>query len=115
MRPLTAEDIASRRLLVRQRHAELMKQQEEQQKSTTCTTSTAESQGQAISTSTTESEQQQQEPVKEEENHVFIAFARVFSGKLRKGQQLYVLGPKYDPSSRTSDDIDEKLLLKVIF
>ena len=27
---------------------------------------------------------------------VFIAFARVFSGTLRKGQKLLVLGPKYD-------------------
>ena len=31
-------------------------------------------------------------------DHVFIAFARVFSGTIRKGQKLYVLGPKHDPS-----------------
>lgn len=31
-------------------------------------------------------------------DHVFIAFARVFSGTIRKGQMLYVLGPKHDPS-----------------
>ena len=30
--------------------------------------------------------------------HTFIAFARVFSGTIRKGQQLYVLGPKHDPA-----------------
>jgi ribosome assembly protein 1 len=28
----------------------------------------------------------------------FIAFARVFSGKLRAGDEVFVLGPKYDPS-----------------
>ncbi|KAJ2949706.1 hypothetical protein O0L34_g15638 [Tuta absoluta] len=28
----------------------------------------------------------------------FIAFARVFSGKVRKGDKVYVLGPKHDPS-----------------
>lgn len=28
----------------------------------------------------------------------FIAFARVFSGVVRKGQKIFVLGPKYDPS-----------------
>ena len=33
-----------------------------------------------------------------ESDHVFLAFARVFSGTVRKGQQLYVLGPKHDPS-----------------
>lgn len=36
----------------------------------------------------------------DEENdneHVFVAFARVFSGAVRQGQRLYVLGPKHDP------------------
>lgn len=28
----------------------------------------------------------------------FIAFARVFSGVVRKGQKIFVLGPKYDPA-----------------
>ncbi|CAG9790922.1 unnamed protein product [Diatraea saccharalis] len=28
----------------------------------------------------------------------FIAFARVFSGKVKKGDKVYVLGPKHDPS-----------------
>ena len=29
----------------------------------------------------------------------FIAFARVYSGVIKKGQKLFVLGPKYDPCS----------------
>lgn len=35
----------------------------------------------------------------EEEDHkeTFIAFARVYSGVVRKGQRIFVLGPKYDP------------------
>ena len=33
-----------------------------------------------------------------DEDHVFIAFARVFSGTVRKGQKLYVLGPKHNPA-----------------
>ena len=32
------------------------------------------------------------------QEHVFIAFARVFSGTVKKGQKLYVLGPKHDPA-----------------
>jgi len=28
----------------------------------------------------------------------FLAFARIFSGKIKKGQKLYVLGPKHDPT-----------------
>ena len=35
----------------------------------------------------------------ETKSHCFIAFARVFSGTLRVGQKVYVLGPKYDPST----------------
>ena len=33
----------------------------------------------------------------DDDEEAFIAFARIFSGTLRKGQKLYVLGPKYDP------------------
>lgn len=33
----------------------------------------------------------------EESKEVFIAFARVYSGTVKKGQRLFVLGPKYDP------------------
>ena len=33
----------------------------------------------------------------EDNQQVFIAFARVFSGIVRRGQTLYVLGPKHDP------------------
>ena len=33
-----------------------------------------------------------------ENEDVFIAFARVYSGCLRKGQEVYVLGPKHDPA-----------------
>ena len=29
----------------------------------------------------------------------FIAFARVYSGTLRPGNEVYVLGPKHDPVS----------------
>lgn len=33
-----------------------------------------------------------------EDDDVFIAFARVFSGCLRKSTSVYVLGPKHDPA-----------------
>ncbi|XP_055679183.1 elongation factor-like GTPase 1 [Lutzomyia longipalpis] len=35
----------------------------------------------------------------EECNEAFIAFGRVFSGTLRKGDKMYVLGPKHDPKT----------------
>lgn len=37
------------------------------------------------------------------EETVFIAFARVFSGTIRKGDKLYVLGPRHDPSKVTAE------------
>lgn len=33
-----------------------------------------------------------------ENKEAFVAFARVFSGVLKRGEKLFVLGPKYDPS-----------------
>ncbi|WAQ98372.1 LOW QUALITY PROTEIN: EFL1-like protein [Mya arenaria] len=38
------------------------------------------------------------------EGQVFVGFARVYSGRVRKGQKLYVLGPKHDPAHLSSDD-----------
>eukprot|EP00736_Rhodelphis_marinus_P004080 Rmarinus@m.18833 len=38
----------------------------------------------------------------EEEEESFVAFARVLSGTLRKGQKLYVLGAYYDPRVRNT-------------
>lgn len=34
----------------------------------------------------------------EEEKEYFVAFARVYSGVVRRGQRVFVLGPKYDPA-----------------
>ena len=34
----------------------------------------------------------------DDDDDVFIAFARVFSGTVRRGRTLFVLGPKHDPS-----------------
>ncbi|KAK3097670.1 hypothetical protein FSP39_011945 [Pinctada imbricata] len=43
----------------------------------------------------------------DEDDHTFIAFGRVFSGTVRKGQKVYVLGPKHNPSQATERDLDE--------
>lgn len=90
---LTSEDIAIRRQQVRQKLAEFSLQQKS---------------GEMF-----EVEESQETPkVVIEDAPIFVAFARVFSGTLRRGQELYVLGPKYDPSTM-EDDIDSNLTLKV--
>lgn len=38
----------------------------------------------------------------EEQRETFIAFARVYSGVIKKGQRVFVLGPKYDPAQGLS-------------
>lgn len=43
-----------------------------------------------------------------ENETIFIAFARIFSGNLRKGDKLYVLGPRHDPSR-----VDNRTLVKI--
>ena len=53
---------------------------------------------------------QSPEEAASEDEIIFIAFARVFSGRLKRGDKLYVLGPRHDPSrvnSETVESIDE--------
>lgn len=38
----------------------------------------------------------------DEQKETFIAFARVYSGVVKKGLRLFVLGPKYDPAQGLS-------------
>lgn len=97
VRPLTSEDIAIRRQQVRQKLAELAQQQQEQQTI-------------AI---VPEILEPKADPENKEDGPVFIAFARVFSGTLRRGQELYVLGPKYDPTTMMENAVDPSLTLKV--
>lgn len=96
VRLLTSEDIALRRQQVRLKLAQLAQQQEEE------------------STNIRETEINLVE--EKEVGDVFVAFARVFSGTLRKGQELYVLGPKYDPNKTNTIAevvVDPGLTLKV--
>ncbi|XP_060115780.1 elongation factor-like GTPase 1 [Heteronotia binoei] len=106
-RPLSQEEIAHRRELVRQRHAEKL----------------AAAQGPELaqpgaggdpveqSIKTRGMKEDDQPPVNQvetltvatakqeaESKEAFVAFARVFSGVAKKGQKLFVLGPKYDPA-----------------
>uniref|UniRef100_A0A2P2I1I5 Elongation factor-like 1 n=1 Tax=Hirondellea gigas TaxID=1518452 RepID=A0A2P2I1I5_9CRUS len=47
----------------------------------------------------TTGQQQQEWEEGEEDVEELLAFARVFSGSLKRGMEVYVLGPKHDPSS----------------
>ena len=45
----------------------------------------------------------------ETQKNYFMAFARVFSGVMRKGQRLYVLGPRHEPEEIDGDELKDEL------
>uniref|UniRef100_A0A1A8JE88 Elongation factor-like 1 n=2 Tax=Nothobranchius kuhntae TaxID=321403 RepID=A0A1A8JE88_NOTKU len=101
-RHLNQEEIAQRRELARQRHAEKMiasKTGPERDKDISPSDSApAECQPTGLSAAKMESLTLKEPEEDGEQKEVFIAFARVYSGMVKKGQRLFVLGPKYDPS-----------------
>ncbi|XP_061855490.1 elongation factor-like GTPase 1 isoform X2 [Colius striatus] len=106
-RPLTQEEIAHRRELAKRRHAEkLAANQGKELSEKPPSENSSEATGNAGDTKgkeqqltgqaeiTTSKETKQEADNKES----FIAFARVFSGVVKRGQKIFVLGPKYDPA-----------------
>ncbi|XP_042679842.1 elongation factor-like GTPase 1 isoform X3 [Centrocercus urophasianus] len=106
-RPLTQEEIAQRRELAKQRHAGKMaasqgKEVSERppgENSSEGTGSTADKKGEEQQL-TDQMDVVTSKAAKQEADNKesFIAFARVFSGVVRRGQKIFVLGPKYDPA-----------------
>ncbi|KAH8041087.1 hypothetical protein HPB51_013747 [Rhipicephalus microplus] len=87
-RLLSLEEIAQRREQARQRHAERM--------ALAAADSVSTPDEQINGESAVQEEVVSQE--REEDESTFIAFGRVFSGTLKRGQRVYVLGPKHDPA-----------------
>uniref|UniRef100_A0A1E1XEZ5 Ribosome assembly protein 1 n=1 Tax=Amblyomma aureolatum TaxID=187763 RepID=A0A1E1XEZ5_9ACAR len=88
-RLLSLEEIAQRREQARQRHAERMALTAAGQESPDI-----QKNGHAYTPIVEEDAPQE----KDDDETTFIAFGRVFSGTLKRGQQVYVLGPKHDPA-----------------
>ncbi|XP_050532477.1 elongation factor-like GTPase 1 isoform X2 [Daktulosphaira vitifoliae] len=100
---LSAEEIALRREQARIRHA--LRNNESKVLNL-----------QIESSKTEENDLATVKPVFNENDIMFIAFGRVYSGTIRVGQEIYVLGPKHDPSKIKSEDIefDEKCTLSTL-
>lgn len=88
-RVLSMEEIARRREQARQRHAERMAMAATADSSS----SDALKNGHALP-----AQEEATLEEKDENDSTFIAFGRVFSGTLKRGQQVFVLGPKHDPT-----------------
>lgn len=99
---LTDQELQARRDEVRKRI--------EERKQLAAQNAEVESITEGVQQMTTEEKQQQEEEQekqkaleKEEEEKpefVFVAFARIFSGTLKKGMKLYNLAPKHDPRNK---------------
>lgn len=90
-KPLTAEEIEKRRILARQRHHDQKLAKSEQVQGSVDQVAAE------VEAKLSIDEPQELDP--DTEDDVFIGFARVYSGTLRKGSKLYALMPKHDPRS----------------
>ncbi|XP_061671546.1 elongation factor-like GTPase 1 isoform X2 [Syngnathoides biaculeatus] len=102
-RPLTQAEIAQRRELTRQRHAERMATEQTAAVGHKNHAGNNQLNIQMGELSKDDMENQVPKESKEEEqSETFIAFARVYSGVMKRGQRIFILGPKYDPAQGLS-------------
>jgi len=102
LRPLTQDEIAARREQARQRHAEMMANSTGLENGTPLILEPASKDNKENENNEIKIKQREEKEVPK--SHV-LAFARVYSGTIKKGQQLYVLGPKHDPRESLSEDL----------
>lgn len=88
---LTVEEIERRRVLARQRHQEQQLARSEQLEGTVAKVTAT------LQENLNVNETEQSDASEDNDDDVFIGFARVYSGTLRKGAKLYALMPKHDP------------------
>ena len=95
-RPLTHEEI-----LIRRQRVSLAKNSSNDSKPIECI---------SLENKVTDELSEQQIDGQNIESNVFIAFARVFSGCVRKGDKVFVLGPKHNPNKIEESNGDYKQL-----
>ena len=92
-RPLTSEEIEKRREAVREKLLLKLEQKEKQK----------------IEEQPENQEDKVEEVDADEEETNFLAFGRIYSGTVHKGQKLYVLQPRYDPCVVSVNDSPSSL------
>ena len=108
-RPLTQEELAQRREKARLKHSQMISKKENDEISVTTTTQSEPTTVEHLAPQTTNPNDGTPELLEENSNSdelpdQFIAFARVYSGVIKKGQKLFVLGPKYQPEDVVKDE-----------
>ncbi|KAI5696487.1 hypothetical protein M8J75_013562 [Diaphorina citri] len=95
-RPLTREEMTARREMAKSRLAARAQESATNQESDTSSATPTDKSIEPRTSDQTTEEDKPDTPAEPED--AFIAFARVYSGTLKKGDTVYVLGPKHDPS-----------------
>lgn len=97
---LTLDEIENRRSVARLRHQERMTKTEDEAAIHELSENVENSLKISVPDSTlpiSDEKAELEDDVDCANDEVFIAFARVYSGTLRKGAKIYVLTPKHDP------------------
>ncbi|XP_012216132.1 elongation factor-like GTPase 1 [Linepithema humile] len=106
---LTSEELAQRREVVRQKHAEHLQKIIENHEVNTCD---------MIDNDLNNDEDVKHEDVDDDESDgTLIAIARVYSGTLKTGDEVFVLGPKHNPAvalerEKAGEEVDPSIVLK---
>lgn len=105
---LTSEELAQRREIVRQKHAERL----EQKNSTTTENHKEDTHDTIVSNN-----QNCEDIIENKSGSALVAFARVYSGTIKIGDEVFVLGPKHNPTvalecEKAGEKVDPSLVLK---
>ncbi|XP_057324553.1 elongation factor-like GTPase 1 [Microplitis mediator] len=97
-KPLTAEELERRREIIRQRHAIKESEKRDQESDKRDQESEKRDQESVPKVNEThETDSNNKEEIDNTDSEVLIGFARVYSGIIKIGSELFVLGPKHNP------------------
>lgn len=94
-KPLTREEIEKRREIVKLK----LQQRNEELEAKMAGVSLEDGNATSEASTVVDEKKSTEVVVEEKESHTFIAFARVYSGTLKKNMKIYALTPKHDPNS----------------
>lgn len=108
-KPLTTEELAQRREIVRQKHAEQLEQK--------ISTENHEEGTHDTIVSNNVQNVKHEDIIEDTLDGTLVAFARVYSGTIKIGDEVFVLGPKHNPTialerERAGEKVDPSLVLK---
>ncbi|KAL6428375.1 hypothetical protein ACFW04_008571 [Cataglyphis niger] len=104
---LTSEELAQRREIVRQKHAEQLERK----------TITENHQESTYNSVVSHNDMEQEDVIDDNSDGALVAFSRIYSGTIKNGDEVFVLGPKHNPDialerEKAGEKVDSSLVLK---